>query len=66
MSMKEETIQSVPKSTELKEEKKILKISKEELIKMKKKEGESIRKGEWIMNLFGRKIISDGEEYDKS
>lgn len=33
---------------------------------MKKKEGESIRKGEWIMNLFGRKIISDGEEYDTS
>ena len=31
-----------------------------------KKEGESIRKGEWIMNLFGRKIISDGEEYDTS
>ena len=66
MSMKEETIQSVPKSTELKEEKKILKISKEELIKMKKKERESIRGSEWIMNLFGRKLVSDEEEYNTS
>lgn len=35
-------------------------------IEKKKKEGERIRKGEWIMNLFERKIVSDGEEYDTS